>query len=131
MKRRTAREKALQAVFQVDVGKIEPKDAFASVLKEGEDDPFLQSLVFGTIDHLKELDEMIGNQLENWTIDRLGNIDRNLLRIAAYEMVFERDIPHSVSINEAVEIAKKFGDDRSPKFINGVLSKIKNHLETE
>ncbi|WAA11422.1 transcription antitermination factor NusB [Fervidibacillus halotolerans] len=131
MKRRTAREKVLQGIFQVDVGNIEPNEAFLSIVKQGEDDGFLKTLFFGTIDHLTELDELIGNHLENWTLDRLGRVDRNLLRIATYEMVFEKDIPYSVSINEAVEIAKKYGDEESPKFINGVLSKIKNHLESE
>lgn len=129
MKRRKAREKALQAVFQVDVGKIDPEQAYNHMIKDTEEDDFLKQLFFGTIEHVKELDEIIGSHLEHWTVDRLASIDRNVLRIATFEMKFVEEIPFSVSINEAVEIAKKFGDERSPKFINGVLSKIKGSLD--
>ncbi|OAS85199.1 MULTISPECIES: transcription antitermination factor NusB [Metabacillus] len=127
MKRRTAREKALQALFQVNVSNIEPNEAIEHVLDEETPDQFMNSLVFGTIEHEKELDELITPHLVNWTIDRLANIDKTILRMAAYELKYE-EVPANVTLDEAVELAKAFGDDHSSKFVNGVLSKIKKGL---
>jgi N utilization substance protein B len=127
MKRRTAREKALQALFQVNVSNIEPNEAIEHVLDEETADQFMNSLVFGTIEHEKELDGLITPHLVNWTIDRLANIDKTILRMAAYELKYE-DVPANVTLDEAVELAKAFGDDHSSKFVNGVLSKIKKGL---
>jgi N utilization substance protein B len=89
---------------------------------------FLKKLFFGTVEHLHELDQIITDHLENWSLDRLANIDRNLLRIAVYEMKYMEDVPYTVSINEAVEIAKRFGDEKSSRFINGVLAKVMETL---
>lgn len=129
MKRRTAREKALQSLFQIDRSQIEPLDAIRYTLEDDESDSFLEDLVIGTTKNLSEIDKYISGNLEKWTIERLGNIDRAILRMATYEMIFVEDIPYSVSMDEAIELAKKFGDDNSSKFINSVLSKIKNKLE--
>lgn len=128
MNRRTSREKALQAVFQVDVGKSDPENAYRHVLGKDNDDVFLKKLFFGTVEHLHELDQIITDHLENWSLDRLANVDRNLLRIAVYEMKYMEDVPYTVSINEAVEIAKRFGDEKSSRFINGVLAKVMETL---
>ncbi|MDQ0224955.1 transcription antitermination factor NusB [Metabacillus niabensis] len=129
MKRRTAREKALQALFQVNVSKTDPNEAIVHALDEQKSDQFMESLVFGTIEHEKELDELITPHLVNWTIDRLANIDKTILRMAVYELKYEHDIPANVTLDEAVELAKAFGDEQSSKFINGVLSKIKKDIE--
>lgn len=129
MKRRTAREKALQALFQVNVSQTDPNEAIEHALDEARSDAFMTQLVFGTIEHEKELDELIAPHLVNWTIDRLANIDKTILRMAAYELKFAEDVPANVAIDEAVELAKAFGDDHSSKFVNGVLSKIKQNLE--
>lgn len=129
MKRRKAREKALQSLFQIDRSQIEPKEAIDFALDENKSDPFLEELVMGTIANLEQIDKVISENLENWTFGRLGNVDRAILRIATYEMIFLDDIPHSVSMNEAIELAKEFGDDDSSKFVNSVLSKIKDTLE--
>jgi len=129
MKRRTAREKALQALFQVNVSQTDPNEAIEHALDEARSDAFMNQLVFGTIEHEKELDELIAPHLVNWTIDRLANIDKTILRMAAYELKFAEDVPANVAIDEAVELAKAFGDDHSSKFVNGVLSKIKQNLE--
>ncbi|MCM3440955.1 transcription antitermination factor NusB [Metabacillus halosaccharovorans] len=129
MKRRTAREKALQALFQVNVSQTDPNEAIEHALEEERSDAFLNQLVFGTIEHQKELDELIAPHLVNWTIERLANIDKTILRMAAYELKFAEDVPANVAIDEAVELAKAFGDDHSSKFVNGVLSKIKQNLE--
>lgn len=128
MKRRTAREKALQALFQIDISHAEPIEAIHHVLNNEQENKFLSELVLGVVQHQQEIDQIISKHLEKWTIERLGNVDRNVLRIAVYELKYGKDIPVNVVLNEAIEIAKTFGDDESSRFINGVLSKIKDNL---
>ncbi len=129
MKRRTAREKALQALFQIDISNTEPSDAIEHVLEGEAGDEYLTRLVLGVIEQKAEIDNLISENLEKWSMDRLATVDRNLLRIAAYEMKFFRtEIPENVIMDEAIEIAKIYGDDQSSKFINGVLSKVKHKL---
>ncbi|MDR7237046.1 transcription antitermination factor NusB [Neobacillus drentensis] len=129
MKRRTAREKALQALFQIDISNTEPSAAIEHVLQGEAGDEYLSRLVLGVVEQKSLIDKLIGENLEKWTIDRLATVDRNLLRIATYEMKFFRDkIPENVILDEAIEIAKIFGDDQSSKFINGVLSKVKQKV---
>ncbi|CAG9623178.1 transcription antitermination factor NusB [Sutcliffiella rhizosphaerae] len=130
MKRSKAREKALQAVFQMDLSDISAEEAIINVLEDGEKtDDFLQDVVNGTKEHQAEIDTILKNHLEKWSLDRLGTIDRTILRIATYEMKYVEDIPLNVSMNEAIELAKVFGDDKSSSFINAVLSKVKTSLE--
>jgi transcription antitermination protein NusB len=124
MKRRTAREKALQALFQYDLGQIEPMKAIRNVIKTDEVDPFLQKLVLGTVEHLEEIDAILRKHLEKWTLERVAAVDRAILRLAVYEMMYEEEVPTTVSLNEAIELAKKFSDSQSNRFINGVLSKV-------
>ncbi len=124
MKRRHAREKAIQVLFQIDVTDTDPQEALEHVLSEGEGDEFLSELVFGTLENLDRLDEVIKENLVNWSFSRIGNVDRSVLRMASYEMVIRDDIPVNVSLNEAVELAKLFGGEESGRFVNGVLSKI-------
>lgn len=129
MNRRTVREKALQALFQVDVSKIDPTDALEHVLEGHPGDEYLSRLVTGVVQHRDAIDQLITRQLENWTMDRLANVDRNLLRIAVYELVHcSEEVPANVVLDEAIEIAKVYGDEQSSRFINGVLSKIKQQL---
>ncbi|MDO6655178.1 transcription antitermination factor NusB [Anaerobacillus sp. 1_MG-2023] len=124
MKRRHAREKAIQVLFQIDVTDTDPREALQHVLNEEEGDEFLSELVFGTLENLERIDEVIKENLVNWTFNRIGNVDRSVLRMASYEMVIRDDIPVNVSLNEAVELAKLFGGEESGRFVNGVLSKI-------
>ncbi|MRH43168.1 transcription antitermination factor NusB [Aquibacillus halophilus] len=127
MKRRIAREKAFQILFQMDINNIEPKDAIEHVLEEhgeNEMDSFLTQMVYGVTEHRIKIDEKISDHLEKWTISRLASVEKTLLRIAAYEMFYGGDTPQGVAINEAVELANKYGDEKSGKFINGVLSKM-------
>jgi N utilization substance protein B len=77
---------------------------------------------------LEKIDSLIESNLENWKLSRLSNIDRNILRLTSYELLFNEEVPQNAAINEAIELAKLFGDDQSPKFINAVLSKIKESL---
>jgi transcription antitermination protein NusB len=128
MKRRTARQKALQSLFQVDVSQSDPNEAIESVLEEETSDPFLEQIVHGVIEHKEEIDSLLREHLEKWNLERLANVDRSILRIAVYEMKYIKEIPVKVSIDEAIELAKEFGDDSSSRFINAILSKIKDTL---
>lgn len=129
MKRRTAREKAMQALFQIDMSQTEPNEAIEHVLEEHQHDEYLTQLVTGVVLHKQQIDELIKSKLEKWTLERLATVDRNLLRMAAFELLYcNETVPPNVVLDEAIEIAKVYGDDQSSKFINGVLSKIKEQL---
>ncbi|WP_379966448.1 transcription antitermination factor NusB [Ectobacillus sp. sgz5001026] len=130
MKRRTSREKAMQALYQIDIaGEIDPKIALHNTLEEGEENnEFLQQLVLGVSENKEEIDSVIAKNLENWTLERIGTVDRNILRLAVFELMYMQEIPENVTINEAIEIAKIFGDEESRRFINGVLSKVKESI---
>lgn len=131
MKRRTAREKALQAIFQINLSGIEENEAIDNVLEEEKIDPFLQTLVKGVRENQSEIDQLIRQNLENWALERVANVDRAILQMTVFEMKYMDDIPVNVSIDEAIELAKTFGDDQSSRFVNSVLSKIKEHLDSE
>ncbi|MGS2776094.1 transcription antitermination factor NusB [Robertmurraya sp. GLU-23] len=132
MKRRTAREKALQALFQIDMSEANPKEAILHVLEEERGDDYLSDLVGGVVEHKSQIDEMIKEHLEKWTIERIAPVDRNLLRLAVYELVYlKEEVPANVVIDEAIEIAKVFGDEHASRFVNGVLSKIKQQTEKQ
>jgi transcription antitermination protein NusB len=131
MKRHEAREKALQALFQVDVGHIPPEEALQNVTGDKEVDPFLRQLVMGVTEHQEEIDALLRANLEKWRLERVANVDRAILRMATYEMKYVDDVPVKVSLDEAVELAKKFGDTKSGSFVNGVLSKVKDALHIQ
>ncbi len=126
--RRKGRELALQALYQIDVrgddgaGALGPFweqcDAPADARTFGED------LVGGVLEERKRIDELIASSSDNWRVSRLSHVDRNILRVATYELLCRRDVPASVAIDEAIEIAKRFGSDESPTFVNGVLDHI-------
>jgi len=124
MKRTTAREKAMQILFQLEINDIDPVQAIDNHLGEEKSDKFLLMLVLGVEENKGRIDNVIIQHLENWTIDRIASVERTVLRIATYEIIFVDSIPESVSINEGVELAKKYADEKSGKFVNGVLSKI-------
>ena len=128
-KRTKAREYALQILYAVDITKDEPGDCierFWAGNDESSDDVkvFAGELVLGAAGKRKEIDALISKYATNWQLDRMAVIDRNVLRLATYELLFMDDIPPKVSINEAIDIAKKFGGNDSGKFVNGVLDKI-------
>ena len=127
LERSRARRQALQILYQRDI----TGESGAVILgtgsyshEDGEPDEFCRSLVLGTEERLPEIDEMIGEVSENWAVSRMPLVDRNILRLAAYEILYVADVPASVSINEAVELAKVYGGEDSSKFVNGVLGKI-------
>jgi len=126
--RRISRELALKVLFQIEFSKQKLKDIFDQFWVENqvsdEVQGFTKSLVEGTLRNLSEIDAVIQSGSTNWKLSRMSTVDRNLLRQASFELLFLNDIPDSVTINEAVDIAKKFGTEESSSFINGVLDKI-------
>ncbi len=126
--RRKGRELALQALYQLDLCGDEPGAALR-VFWEHCDAPadartFGEDLVGGVLDERPRIDELIAASSDNWRLGRLSHVDRNILRVATYELLCRRDVPASVAIDEAIEIAKRFGSDESPTFVNGVLDHI-------
>ena len=129
MSRRLAREAAFKALFQVDVGNIEPGKALKYSLEDltltSEEVTFAGELFRGAINVMDELNSTIKEHLVRWELDRIAAVDRCLLRLAIYEILHRPDIPPAVTINEALELGKKFSEPDSVSFINGVLDKIK------
>jgi N utilization substance protein B len=124
-KRRNARELALKVMFQIDVGGLPPEEVldttFEQVPVEPEEREYVLQTVHGVLDHLPELDAIISTLASGWRLERIANVDKNVLRIALYEIRHRDDIPASVSVNEAVEIAKKYSTEDSGRFVNGIL----------
>lgn len=124
----------MQIMFQIDVGKVDQNIAFESVMDEDKllkkDRDYIYSLINGLCSSIDKIDDYIRTFALDWTIERLANVDRNILRIAIYEMIFmTEEIPWNVSINEAVELAKKFSTTESSKYVNGILGRFKKQLE--
>ena len=132
-KRRSARELALKVLFQVDVGKLPIDEVLgnAAELDDTEVSEFAECLVAGAATHREALDEIIARYASGWALDRMANVDRNLLRLALYEILFLDDIPASVSINEAVELGKTYSTAESGRFINGILGNFVRQGEAE
>ena len=155
--RREARERAVQFLFQYDLNKAENLDDALKQFWDSQRSAALQEekgkarwgetvelppptseeaatrlfadpLIRGTLEHLSELDAKITHYTKNWDLNRMAVVDRNILRLAVYEMLYRQDIPPVVSINEAVDIAKRFSTDESGRFVNGILDKVKGDL---
>ena len=128
MSRRQARELALQILFQIDLGQASPETAFQYTIQgkdlDRESTEFIRRIVFGTLQNLKILDKAIVSVSRDWDLGRMAVVDRNIMRMALFEIFYCEDIPGSVSLNEAIELAKIFGTDDSGRFVNGVLGKI-------
>jgi N utilization substance protein B len=127
LERTRARRQALQILYQRDItgesiGRILGLKSYS--LEDGEPDEYCREVVAGVERYLATIDETIGEVSENWVVSRMPLVDRNILRIATYEILFGAQVPPSVAINEAVELAKVYGGDDSSKFVNGVLGKI-------
>ena len=132
--RRRSRELALQALFAMDINRRnEPKgmlDLFCNHFNPPvKAIPFFYDLVQGVINSISKIDASIERYSENWKISRMSFVDRNILRIAVYELLYCSDIPAKVSINEAIDVGKKFGTDESGAFINGILDSIRMALK--
>ncbi len=129
MSRRLARDVAFRALFQIDIGKCRAEPALKYSLEgfslKSEEEKFVRDLVTGTIENCHTIDNLISKHLVKWELDRLSAVDRNLLRLALYEIIYRPDIPHAVSINEALELAKKYGSaGEAVGFINGILDRV-------
>jgi N utilization substance protein B len=126
--RRKARELALQMLFQHDMSGNQPDmiiDTFEELQKSKPNTREFATKIFrGTVDHLASIDEMIQAQAENWRLSRMAGVDRNIIRMSIYEFLHEDDTPKLVIIDEAIEIAKKYGTQKSSQFINGILDGI-------
>jgi N utilization substance protein B len=156
-KRREARERAVQFLFQHDLNPPEnldralnefwdtqraaaiagekgpatwgqPVELPPPTVEEAEVRLFADPLIRGTVEHRDAIDEHIKKHAKNWEFHRIATVDRNIMRLAIYEMLFREDIPPIVSINEAVDIAKKFSTQDSGKFVNGILDKVRSEL---
>ena len=131
--RRQAREAAVQILYLRDINPHEALDDSLSRFWENqscdaETKTFAEVLARGTLEKRPDIDEQIKKVTENWDLDRIAAVDRNILRLAIYEMMFCTDVPPVVSINEAIEIAKKFSTKESGKFVNGILDRIRKDL---
>jgi len=132
-KRRRSRELAIKVLFHLEFSGDDPAGGFALICSNfgaSEDvKPFSEELVLGVCGHLRELDSLIGKASKNWRLERIAKVDRSILRLAVYELLYRDDIPPKVSINEAVDLGKKFGTEESGAFINGILDKIYSTLK--
>ncbi len=129
-----ARKNALQIMYQADLLGVSARtllDEQRLVPETQGLDDYAVMLLVGCIDNESAIDERIVAASENWTIDRMPIVDRSLLRLATYEMAYVDEVPISVSINEAVNLAKEFGGEDSPRFVNGILGRIATQLESE
>jgi len=133
MRRRSkARELALQILYQMDITRDNYEESLDNFWKEYSEETikeeiksFTSELVKGVADNLGSIDTKISKYATNWELKRMAVIDRNIIRLSSFEMLFRSDIPLKVSINEAVELAKKYSSPEASKFVNGVLDKIK------
>lgn len=143
MKRRLAREITIQSLYQVEMIGVSGDDAVNSVMEEARQDneigaevaeleaidAFTRELVQGVLTHKERLDQKLAVYLTGWQVDRLSRVDRQILRLAAYEMMFRKEAPPKVIINEAIELAKHFGLEENGKFVNGVLGRMLRERE--
>jgi N utilization substance protein B len=134
--RRQGRELALQVLYQLDfqpdLGAQNALVRFFSCFAPEEDAEaraFTERLVRGVGEAQGQIDQRIGQASRNWRLERMARVDRNLLRMAVFELCFEEDVPPKVAINEAIEIAKRFGTQETPAFVNGVLDRVLEGLE--
>ncbi len=135
MIRRVAREMVLQSLFQMDFTQADPEESLKIALEVQRDEEkseeaekafgYAEKVLKGVSENLSEIDGLIGKYAINWEVKRMPGIDRNIMRIAIYEMRFAKEkLPVTVAVNEAVELAKTFGTEKSSRFINGVLGKL-------
>jgi N utilization substance protein B len=133
--RSRCRELALQMLYQAEfAGKpsFEGVNRFWGHFQKGEEVPaYLQDLILGVAAHQEELDALISRHSEHWRLERMVAVDRNLLRLATYELIYQPETPVKVVINEAVELAKRYGTDESGAFVNGLLDRIRLALGRE
>ncbi|MBE5905276.1 MAG: transcription antitermination factor NusB [Lachnospiraceae bacterium] len=130
MKRRELRERIFSMLFRVEFHEEEELDAqLKAFIDENEpmeekDEQYIMKKYQAVKEKLPEIDERINSHTKGWKTDRMGKVELAIIRLAVYEMLYDEEVPTSVAINEAVELAKKFGTDEAPSFVNGVLAKL-------
>lgn len=144
MKRRLAREIVVQGLYQMEMNEVNASDAVDMLMEEAEQEDneigagpgesikintYVRELVDGVIGQRQTIDDMLQTFLTGWQVDRLSRVDRQILRLACYEMVYRDDVPPKAALNEAIDLAKHFGTDESGKFVNGVLGKLLGALD--
>ena len=131
-KRRSSRELALKFLYQFELNKGDLDEQIILFLERNPSqkdvESFMKDLVVSLIDKMKEIDETIQKYSDHWVLNRMAVIDRNILRIGTCELLFSFSTPPKVVINEAIDIAKKYGNEDSPEFINGILDKVYNEI---
>jgi N utilization substance protein B len=129
-RRRQSRETALQLLYALDITRVNNREvlraAWTETMLTQQIRDFTTTLVTGVMEHRDEIDAFIQECSTNWSLERIGLVERNILRFAIYELCFLPDIPPNVTINEAVEVAKKYGTEEAPAFINGILDRVKH-----
>lgn len=134
-RRSRMREAVFKAIFQMDFTGEDPNSALDEFIEDWFDEKLrsdAKRYVNGIEEHLDEIDRLIESKLENWALQRLSSVDRNVLRLGTYELLFEMDVPIEVTLDEMIELAKKYGTENSGRFVNGVLDKIaKEHTPQE
>jgi transcription antitermination protein NusB len=130
--RRKAREAAVQVLYQIDLTGEDPERAlelyFEHLTATEDAREFAGELVRGCVVHRDVIDAKIRDVSRHWRLERMARVDRNILRLSTFELLFLPDVPRKVTLNEAVELAKRFGDEDSPAFVNGVLDRIASDL---
>lgn len=131
-KRRRSREFALQVLYQLEITKqnalqaiVQLRDHFSPQVGEDE---FARRIILGVMDHRQEIDKLIESRSEHWRLDRMSIIDRNILRLAIFELLYCSEIPPKVTLNEAIDLGKRYGSEESGSFINGILDRIQNEV---
>lgn len=144
MKRRLAREIIVQSLYQMEMNDVESADAVEMLIAEAAEEnetehvitdeielkTYVVEHVNGVWEHKVAIDDMLEHYLKGWQMSRLSRVDRQILRLATFEMVFANDVPAKVSVNEAIDLAKHFGTEDSGKFVNGVLGKMIQEIDT-
>ena len=134
MKRKEAREQVVALLFETEFKSDENIEAVFAVSVENREipaDDYIKRAYFGVYENQEKIDGLLGTHSNGWKTHRLSKLSRSIMRLAVYEMLFEENIPYSVSINEAVELTKKYDDPKARAFVNGVLNSVKNELESE
>ena len=144
MKRRLAREIIVQSLYQMEMNDVDSAEAVEMLIEEASEEnetervitdeielkAYVVEHVNGVWEHKAAIDDMLEHYLKGWQMSRLSRVDRQILRLATFEMVFANDVPAKVAVNEAIDLAKHFGTDDSGKFVNGVLGKMIQEIDT-
>ncbi len=132
--RREARETLVGLLFETEFRPDEDINGIYTLALEAReipDDDYIIGAYFGIYENIEKIDALIGKHSNGWKTERMTKLSRSVLRLCVYEMLYIEDIPHSVSINEAVELCKKLDDDRARPFVNGILNSVKSELEAK